>query len=38
MPITVKVVSEEEYAAWLDGAIEEYAGDPRRVREVAAAE
>jgi cytochrome c oxidase subunit 2 len=28
MPITVKVVSEEEYAAWLEGAIEEYAGDP----------
>jgi cytochrome c oxidase subunit 2 len=29
MPITVKVVSEAEYQAWLDGAIEEYAGVPR---------
>ncbi|NDR55985.1 cytochrome c oxidase subunit II [Pseudoruegeria sp. M32A2M] len=29
MPITVKVVSEEAYAQWLDGAIEEYAGKPR---------
>ncbi|MEM6739980.1 MAG: cytochrome c oxidase subunit II [Pseudomonadota bacterium] len=29
MPITVKVVSEEAYAAWLDGAIEAYAGTPR---------
>ena len=29
MPITVKVVSEAEYEAWLDGAIEEYAGKPR---------
>lgn len=29
MPITVKVVSEAEYARWLDGAIEEYAGKPR---------
>jgi len=28
MPITVKVVSEEEYAAWLEGAVAEYAGDP----------
>tara|TARA_Y100001933_G_scaffold257157_1_gene302994 strand:+ start:265 stop:1131 length:867 start_codon:yes stop_codon:yes gene_type:complete len=28
MPITVKVVSEAEYAEWLEGAIEEYAGDP----------
>ena len=37
MPITVKVVSEEAYEAWLDGAIEEYAGTPRNV-EVAAAE
>ena len=27
MPITVKVVSEEAYAEWLEGAIEEYAGD-----------
>lgn len=35
MPITVKVVSEAEYANWLDGAIEEYAGTPRTV-EVAA--
>ena len=25
MPITVKVVSEEVYADWLKGAIEEYA-------------
>ncbi|MFU8777306.1 MAG: cytochrome c oxidase subunit II [Roseovarius sp.] len=31
MPITVKVVSEAAYAAWLDGAIEEYAGTPRSV-------
>lgn len=31
MPITVKVVSEEAYAEWLDGAIEEYAGTPRAV-------
>ena len=37
MPITVKVVSQEEYERWLDGAIEEYAGKPRTV-EVAAAE
>lgn len=29
MPITVKVVSQEEYQKWLDGAIEEYAGKPR---------
>jgi cytochrome c oxidase subunit 2 len=29
MPITVKVVSEEEYKKWLDGAIEEYAGLPQ---------
>ncbi|MFU1477671.1 cytochrome c oxidase subunit II [Roseovarius sp. C7] len=28
MPITVKVVSEEAYEAWLEGAIEEYAGTP----------
>jgi cytochrome c oxidase subunit 2 len=28
MPITVKVVSQEEYDAWLEGAIEEYAGAP----------
>ncbi len=37
MPITVKVVSQEEYENWLDGAIEEYAGTPRSV-EVASAE
>ena len=29
MPITVKVVSQEAYEAWLDGAIEQYAGKPR---------
>lgn len=29
MPITVKVVSQEEYDKWLDGAIEQYAGKPR---------
>lgn len=29
MPITVKVVSEEAYEAWLKGAIEEYAGLPQ---------
>ena len=28
MPITVKVVSQEAYDAWLGGAIDEYAGDP----------
>jgi cytochrome c oxidase subunit 2 len=28
MPITVKVVSEDEYADWLEGAIDTYAGDP----------
>lgn len=28
MPITVKVVSQEAYDAWLAGAIEEYAGTP----------
>ena len=28
MPITVKVVSQEAYDAWLEGAIEEYAGKP----------
>lgn len=32
MPITVKVVSEEAYEAWLDGAIEEYAGIPRNIQ------
>ncbi len=37
MPITVKVVSEEAYQQWLDGAIEEYAGTPRE-RDVALAE
>jgi cytochrome c oxidase subunit 2 len=37
MPITVKVVSQEAYDAWLDGAIEEYAGTPRE-RMVAAAQ
>lgn len=29
MPITVKVVSQEDYDKWLDGAIAEYAGTPR---------
>ncbi|MWD27665.1 cytochrome c oxidase subunit II [Aquicoccus sp. SCR17] len=29
MPITVKVVSQEVYDAWLDRMIEEYAGTPR---------
>ncbi len=28
MPITVKVVSQEAYEAWLQGAIDEYAGTP----------
>lgn len=28
MPITVKVVSEADYAKWLAGAVAEYAGDP----------
>ncbi len=28
MPITVKVVSEEAYAEWLEDAVAEYAGDP----------
>ncbi len=32
MPITVKVVSQEVYEAWLDGAIKEYAGTPRLVK------
>lgn len=31
MPITVKVVSQENYDKWLDGAIEEYAGKPRSI-------
>ncbi|RBI77073.1 cytochrome c oxidase subunit II [Roseovarius sp. TE539] len=42
MPITVKVVSQEEYDLWLKGAVEEYAGDPSslpdRVRRMAAVE
>lgn len=38
MPITVKVVSEEAYLAWLDGAIEEYAGVPRDVTVAAKAD
>lgn len=37
MPITVKVVSQEAYEQWLDGAIEEYAGTPRTI-DVASAE
>jgi len=37
MPITVKAVSQAEYDAWLDAAIEEYAGTPRPMA-VAAAE
>ena len=32
MPITVKVVSQEVYDAWLAGAIEEYAGVPAAVQ------
>jgi len=32
MPITVKVVSEEAYDAWLRGAIDEYAGIPLPVK------
>jgi len=31
MPVTVKVVSQEEYDRWLDGAIEEFAGTPRNI-------
>ncbi|MDR5654120.1 cytochrome c oxidase subunit II [Ruixingdingia sedimenti] len=40
MPITVKVVSEAEYARWLEGAVAEFAGDPSTLRavKVAAAE
>ena len=41
MPITVKVVSEAEYAEWLEGAIDTYAGDPSTLPDavqVAAAE
>ena len=37
MPITVKVVSEEEYEAWLDRAIVAYGGIPRE-QDLAAAE
>lgn len=37
MPITVKVVSQEDYEKWLDGAIAEYAGTPR-ARTVASAD
>ena len=37
MPITVKVVSQEAYEAWLDSAIKEYAGKPREIH-VASAE
>lgn len=32
MPITVKVVSQEAYEAWLQGAIDEYAGTPLPVK------
>ena len=32
MPITVKVVSQAQYDAWLNGAIEEYAGTPQSVQ------
>ena len=32
MPITVKVVSQEAYEAWLQGAIDEYAGTPMPVK------
>ncbi|MBU3260333.1 cytochrome c oxidase subunit II [Roseovarius sp. PS-C2] len=32
MPITVKVVSQEEYDLWLKGAIDEYAGTPQSVQ------
>ncbi|MEM9249556.1 MAG: cytochrome c oxidase subunit II [Pseudomonadota bacterium] len=31
MPITVKVVSQEAYEAWLDSAIDLYAGTPRAI-------
>nr|WP_229678514.1 cytochrome c oxidase subunit II [Amylibacter cionae] len=31
MPITVKAVSQADYDAWLEGAIEEYAGTPSAV-------
>ena len=32
MPITVKVVSQAQYDAWLNGAIEEYAGIPQPIQ------
>jgi cytochrome c oxidase subunit 2 len=32
MPITVKVVSQEAYDDWLQGAIDEYAGDPASIQ------
>lgn len=32
MPITVKAVTQEQYDAWLDGAIEEFAGTPRAMK------
>ena len=32
MPITVKVVSQAQYDAWLSGAIDEYAGIPQFVQ------
>ena len=35
MPITVKVVSEAAYEAWLDQAIAEYGGVPRSVEQAA---
>jgi len=38
MPITVKVVSQQEYEAWLDWAIAEYGGTPRQVADAAAAQ
>ncbi len=34
MPITVKAVTPEEYEAWLDGAIAEYAGTPRPLDDI----
>ncbi|KAF0675802.1 cytochrome c oxidase subunit II [Profundibacterium mesophilum KAUST100406-0324] len=37
MPITVKAVSPEVYEAWLDGAIETYAGKPREASGTAVA-
>jgi cytochrome c oxidase subunit 2 len=40
MPITVKVVSDEAYLAWLEGAVERYGGDPTTLppRQLAAAD